>query len=82
MDTFTFLAALDSKGRLTVPAKLRDRYGLAKGDTFRVSIDSVEVERIAVDGPEEARQVLDEFDDIESFSYRDGVLEVVRGAEG
>ncbi|MFB6166801.1 MAG: hypothetical protein ABEJ62_00885 [Candidatus Nanohaloarchaea archaeon] len=75
---FTFLASLDSKGRLTVPSEIRGRYALDEGDRLRVSIRSVEVERFEVEDVEGALELLDEFDGAESFSYSDGVLEVVR----
>lgn len=77
MVTFTFVASLDSKGRLTVPSEVRKKYDLERGDTFRISLESIEVEEVEVAGVEEAQEVLQELEDVEWFFYRDGVLEVV-----
>ncbi|MFB6204680.1 MAG: AbrB/MazE/SpoVT family DNA-binding domain-containing protein [Candidatus Nanohaloarchaea archaeon] len=71
----SFSATLDSKGRVTVPAEIRKRFGLEKGD--RVSLElsrvllRVEVER------REALGIIRELD-AEEFRYSDGTLEVVR----
>ncbi|MDY6770714.1 MAG: AbrB/MazE/SpoVT family DNA-binding domain-containing protein [Candidatus Nanohaloarchaea archaeon] len=71
------MASLDSKGRLTVPSEVRKKYDLERGDTFRISLESIEVEEVEVAGVEEAQEVLQELEDVEWFFYRDGVLEVV-----
>ncbi|MFB6294896.1 MAG: hypothetical protein ABEI97_04000 [Candidatus Nanohaloarchaea archaeon] len=77
MAVFTFVASLDSKGRLTVPAAIRKNYALEDNDTFRVTLQSITVEEVDIDDAESAMDRLQEFDDVISFSYRDGVLEVV-----
>lgn len=80
MVAFTITATLDDRGRITVPAALRDRADLEPGDTVQVRLAPVRIDRIRVDGPADARDRLDGIGDARAFTYRDGILEVVRDA--
>lgn len=71
----SFSARLDSKGRVTVPAELRDRLGIEQGDRVSVRITG-EAKRVET-GREEALKIVEELD-ADEFRYSDGTLEVVR----
>lgn len=77
-DKTTFSATLDSKGRLTVPARLRNSLGLEAGDEVTLSVAEVSVERYNVEGRQEALELLSQLEDVEEFSFRDEELKVVR----
>lgn len=80
MGAFTVDASLDAKGRVVIPAAARDRLDLAQGDTVRVTVRAARVDRFPVAGRQEAVERIAALDDVRSFTYRDGVLEVVRDA--
>lgn len=77
MSAFIFTGSLDAKGRLTVPARIRSRFGLEQGARVTVLIEPSSVDRYQVDSFEKAQQLLAQYDSVASFSYQDGVLEVV-----
>lgn len=69
---------LDSKGRITVPADVRSRLGLEPGDEICAVLNPAQVERIPVDDPVEAQNILEQYNDVRQFRYADGTLEVVQ----
>lgn len=77
-DKTTFSATLDSKGRLTVPARLRNSLGLEAGEEITLSLSDVSVETYSVEGRQEAIEILSRIEGLKEFSFRDGELKVVR----
>jgi AbrB family looped-hinge helix DNA binding protein len=75
-DSYSFSARIDSRGRLTVPRKLRDRFGLEQGDQVIVELSRAERKSFQVSGREEAIEVLESLDGVESFSFSGNELEV------
>jgi AbrB family looped-hinge helix DNA binding protein len=73
----TFSASLDTKGRITVPARIRNRLGIDKGDEIFLSLKSEDVVRKDVNSLEEALIFVKSFDSVSSFSFSDGVVEVI-----
>lgn len=76
METFTFQTGIDSKGRITVPSSVRNKLGLQQGDQVTLSIGDSEVIRKEV-SRSEAIKLINSLD-AESFSYSNGVLEVIK----
>ena len=72
-----FSAKLDSKGRVTVPARIRNRFDLEKGDELRLSLESSKVLRKEFSGKADALEFLSGLEDVKQFSFSSGVLEVV-----
>jgi AbrB family looped-hinge helix DNA binding protein len=72
-----FSATLDSKGRVTVPSEVRDRIGLEPGDKISLSLDSTRVLSKSFSSKEEAMEFLAGIEEVESFSFSSGMLEVV-----
>ena len=72
-----FSAKLDSKGRVTVPARIRNRLDLEKGDELRLSLESSQVLRREFSIKEEALRFLSGLEGVKQFSFSSGVLEVV-----
>ncbi len=75
---FTFSGSVDSKGRVTIPARIRDRLDLGKGDELSLSINSAEVVRKEVGSLREAVDFVRSFQNVRSFSFQNGVVEVVQ----
>ncbi|MFB6159493.1 MAG: AbrB/MazE/SpoVT family DNA-binding domain-containing protein [Candidatus Nanohalobium sp.] len=75
--SFTWKTQVDSKGRVTIPAQIRNRLNLSEDEQVSLSIQSRKVVREEVEGKQEALQLLSQFDSVESFKYSDGILEVV-----
>ena len=73
----SFSAKLDSKGRITVPAKIRDRLSLEKGDELRLDLKSGKVLRKNFSSKSEALGFLSGLEGVEKFSFSSGTLEVV-----
>lgn len=73
----SFQAKIDSKGRITVPAEIRERLSLEKGDSipFKLAASRVIVEEVG--SRDEALRFIESFDSVRSFSYEAGVVEVV-----
>lgn len=76
-DSIRFSAQLDTKGRITVPARIRNRLDLEKGDQIALQLDSRKVLEQEVDNYREALRFVDKFDSVSSFSFSDGVAEVI-----
>jgi len=74
---FTFSGKLDSKGRITVPSRIRSRLQLEKGNRISLEIRSDRVVRKEVENEEETHQILSDFESVKSFQYSDDLLEVV-----
>jgi len=74
---FTFSGKLDSKGRITVPSRIRNRLQLEKGNRISLEIRSDRVVRKEVENEEEALQILSDFGSVKCFQYSDDLLEVV-----
>lgn len=72
-----FSAELDSKGRVTVPAEIRDRVGLEPGDSVSLELKSGRVLRKRFSSKSKALQYLEEMENVESFSFSSGILEAV-----
>jgi AbrB family looped-hinge helix DNA binding protein len=74
--TSGFSARLDSKGRITVPSQVRDRFSLEAGDRVSLCVSSPKVLVREVGGRREAIEVVESLDSVKSFSYCSGILEV------
>jgi bifunctional DNA-binding transcriptional regulator/antitoxin component of YhaV-PrlF toxin-antitoxin module len=74
---FTFSAKLDSKGRITIPAEIREQLNLKQEDTIQTGIFSFKIETRNVESYKEAIELLQEFEAVKSFYYEEGTLEVV-----
>jgi AbrB family looped-hinge helix DNA binding protein len=72
-----FCGKLDSKGRITVPARIRNRLDLEKGDELRIPVENAEVRRKETSSFEEAKDFVDSFSNVESFSFDSEQVEVV-----
>jgi AbrB family looped-hinge helix DNA binding protein len=75
--TTGFSVRLDSKGRITVPSKVRDRFSLEAGDKVSLCVSSPQVLVREVGGRREAIEVVESLDSVKSFSYYSGILEVI-----
>ncbi len=76
MDAFTFRARMDSKGRVTVPARIREKLGIDRGGVLHFAVLSVSRVTCEVEGPRKALEVIEDLESVQSFSYSDGSLEV------
>ena len=77
MNAFTFTGQIDSKGRITVPSRIRNRLNLENGDEISLSISSAEIVIEEVDSYQEALELIELLDSVKSFSYSNGVVEVI-----
>lgn len=77
MGTFTWDAKVDSKGRVTIPARIRDRLNISGKEQVSISIQSRKIVRKEVENEKEAVQLISQFDSVESFQYSEGILEVI-----
>lgn len=81
MDAFTeiaFSGVLDSRGRVTIPSDVREGLDIGNGDRVTLKLNSVSVERTEVDSIQEAIEVLSDSENVRSFRYSGGTLEVKR----
>lgn len=76
METFTFQTSIDSKGRITIPASVRNKLGLQQGEQITLSVEDAEVIRKEVSRSKAIKLISSM--DVESFSYSNGVLEVIK----
>ena len=79
MEAFTcrFSGQIDSKGRVTVPARIRKRLELEKGDQIVLQLDSSKVVQKEVGSYRKALSFIEQFESVFSFSFSDDVVEVV-----
>jgi AbrB family looped-hinge helix DNA binding protein len=77
VDALEFSASMDSRGRVTIPADLREKLKLDSNEKVDISIKSPDTYRKEVESFSEAKRILSCFEDVESFSFEEGVLEVV-----
>jgi len=77
LNTVRFSGQLDSKGRITIPARIRKKLGLEKGSQVSLLLEPDRVVREEVSGYREALETVEKFQDVESFSFNGGVVEVV-----
>jgi len=75
--TCRFSAQIDSKGRVTIPASIRDRIDLKKGDKIDLRLDSSRVIRKQFDSNAGALNFVRELQDVKEFSFDGELLEVV-----
>lgn len=72
-----FSAAVDSKGRVTIPARIRDRLSIQPGDEIYLGLSPSTLIVEEVGSREEALRFIESFDSLRSFSYEAGVVEVL-----
>jgi len=77
MFTCRFSAQLDSKGRITIPARIRNRLNLEKGDKVSLTLESKKVISRKFSSETEALEFLSVLDGVESFSFDGETLEVI-----
>lgn len=73
----TFSGTLDSRGRITVPARIRNRLGLGDGDTLSLQLNSRDVVRKEFSDEQEAIRFVSSLEDVKSFSFDGQMLEVI-----
>lgn len=73
----SFSGNIDSKGRITIPSKIRDKLGLNSGDRINLSISSSKVIRKEFISQEDAMEFLSGLENVEEFNYDGEFLEVV-----
>jgi bifunctional DNA-binding transcriptional regulator/antitoxin component of YhaV-PrlF toxin-antitoxin module len=62
---------------VTIPAEIRDQFNLRQGDTIQAGVFSFKIETREVENFKEAIELLQEFESVESFTYTEGILEVI-----
>lgn len=73
----SFSGKTDSKGRITIPSRIRDKLGLGSGDRVNLSLESSEVIRKEFDSQNDALEYLSGLENVESFNFDGEVLEVI-----
>jgi len=73
----SFSGKIDSKGRITVPARIRNKLGLENGDKISLSLESGKIISKDFTSEEEALEFLSSLENVKSFSFDGNVLEVV-----
>ncbi|MFO7794330.1 MAG: AbrB/MazE/SpoVT family DNA-binding domain-containing protein [Candidatus Nanohaloarchaea archaeon] len=73
----SFSGKIDSKGRITIPSRIRDRLGLSSGDRINLSINSSRVIRKEFDSQREALVFLSGLENVEGFNFDGEVLEAI-----
>jgi AbrB family looped-hinge helix DNA binding protein len=73
----SFSASLDSKGRITVPARIRNKLDLEKGDEISLILDSDNLIRKSFSSKSKALEYISSLEDVKSFSFDGEVLEAV-----
>lgn len=72
-----FSATLDSKGRVTVPARYRKKLDLQKGDRLTIGLSkATKVEKL-VKNREEALKIISGLEKAQSFSFDGDKVEVI-----
>jgi len=78
--TFTqvsFSGKIDSKGRITIPSRIRDKLGLSSGDRINLAINSSRVIKKEFISQEDALEFLSGLENVEEFNYDGEILEVI-----
>ena len=75
--TCRFSAQLDSKGRITIPARIRKRLGLEEGERVSLSLESGKFISKNLSSEKEALKFLSSLESIETFSFDGEILRVV-----
>ncbi|MBC5792680.1 MAG: AbrB/MazE/SpoVT family DNA-binding domain-containing protein [Nanohaloarchaea archaeon] len=73
----SFSGKIDSKGRITAPARIRDKFNLKKGDRVSIALRSTRVVREKVSSKSEALEIVSDIKDVKEFSFDGEVLEAV-----
>ena len=74
----SFSGKIDSRGRITIPAGIRNSLGLVEGDKVDLEISDSRKIRKSFDNRTDALNFLSQIDEeIERFSYDGEILEVV-----
>ncbi|MFB6100691.1 MAG: AbrB/MazE/SpoVT family DNA-binding domain-containing protein [Candidatus Nanohalobium sp.] len=74
-----FSGQVDSKGRVTIPSRIRDKLGLESGDRVSLQVKSCEVIWKKFDSQNQALSYLSGLENVKRFSFDGKVLEVVLG---
>jgi len=74
---FTCSCRLDSKGRVTLPCRIRQKLGLEAGDELEISVRGSKIKRKEVSSFDEAKAFIEDFSEVKSFSFDGEVVEVV-----
>ena len=80
MEAFTsvsFSGKIDSKGRVTIPARIRNRLEMEKGDKVSLSLESCKAVRKEFSSIQKALEFVSKLQGVKSFSFDSGMLEVV-----
>lgn len=77
MFTCRFSGRIDSKGRLTVPASIRNRLNIEDGDEISIRLESRKIIREEFGSNSEALNFVKGLDNVKNFSFDGEVLEVV-----
>lgn len=72
-----FSGKIDSKGRVTVPSRIRDKLGLDLGDKISVEVNSIKVIRKECSTEEDALSYLSGLENVRSFNFNGEILEVI-----
>ncbi len=72
-----FSGKIDSKGRVTIPARIRKRLGIGSGDRISISVKIGRLIEKKMDSEKEALEFLNSLDKVKSFKYDGDKLEVV-----
>lgn len=73
----SFSGKIDSKGRVTVPARIRDKLNLCKGDTVSLELNSTKVIRKKFSDQRDALNFISRLEGLEEFSFDGEILEVI-----
>lgn len=73
----SFPGKIGSKGRITIPVRIRNKLNWKKGDEVSLSIESGKVISKKVNSEKAALKFLSSLEKLESFSFDGEILEVV-----
>ena len=77
MAAFTWTSKIDSKGRVTIPARIRNKLNIEEGEKLQLFLKKSKVIRKEFDTFQEALDFLSQLDDVKSFSYDGEILEAI-----
>lgn len=72
-----FSGKLDSKGRITIPARIRNKLSIEDGDQMLLGVESTTVVQKEFESEKDALEFLSGLEGIEQFGFSSGILEVV-----